>query len=144
MQDSNTATKLPVQDQLTDPALRDDFADVFRIEIESLCHGFRQFKDELTPALVHRVIEELSGILRLAIERGYVFDLNALVHQFHEAVDGLIDELELTMSIVSVLPPPYSLDEESQFTFAQIIDQAEQSYGGVLECFERRWKKEQR
>lgn len=140
MQDSNIASTSNSQNGKA----ADSYPQIFALEIESWCHGLSQFKHELTPALVHRVIEELSPIFRSAIEHSYVFDLQDTVTKIHESIDGIVDLLELSMSILCCCPPPYSLDEENQFTLAQIMDQAEKSYGGVLESFERRWRKERR
>lgn len=44
--------------------------------------------------------------------------------------------------IISSERLPFELEEESQFVLAQLIDQVEQVYGGVVEQMEELWKKE--
>jgi hypothetical protein len=56
----------------------------------------------------------------------------------------LVDEREITFSILSQLPNPATLGEDGQFVLGQIVDQVEQAYGGALERLERKWSTERR
>jgi len=118
----------------------DKYNEIFEIEIDCWCYGFAKFPGEITPALVHRVIKELTTIFRAAIDHNYVFNLHETAQLVHESIGGVIDEKEITHAILAQFPQPFELSEDGQFIMAQIIDQAEQRYGGVLERLEKRWK----
>jgi hypothetical protein len=118
------------------------YSEIFALEIDSWCFGLSRYGGELTAALVHRVVEELAPVFRSAIDHCFVFDLLGTAKKINQAASNAVDQIEITLNILSQLPCPYALDEERQFVYAQIIDQAEKEYSGVLECFEKRWQKE--
>ena len=73
----------------------------------------------------------------------------ALDAQARQAASAaIVDSLKLPgfmkEFIAQKLPNPSTLDEDSQFTVAQIIDQAEQAHGGALERLEKKWKLERK
>ncbi len=118
----------------------DKYNEIFEIESDCWCYGFVKFPGEITPALVHRVIKELAGIFKAAIDHNYVFNLGETAQLIHESVGKVIDEKEITFAILAQFPQPCELSEDGQFIMAQIIDQAEQRFGGVLERLEKKWK----
>jgi hypothetical protein len=142
----NWAVSNPNDDTSASPAqdfplqVADKYNEIFEIEIDCWCYGFVKFPGEITPALVHRVIKELTGIFKAAIDHNYVFNLHETAQLIFESVGKVIDEKEITFAILAQFPQPYELSEDGQFIMAQIIDQAEQRYGGVLERLEKKWK----
>ena len=118
----------------------DNFEEVFRVEIDGWCYGIANYPGEIFPGLIHRVIKELSNSFRAAIERGVVFDILDISLKLSRAAKYLVDEREICFSILAQLPNPSTLDEDAQFTVAQIIDQAEQAHGGAIERLEKKWK----
>lgn len=142
MNESNVSGIIPENSSQSGGDWQGDYADIFALEIDSWCYGLSRYGGELTPALVHRVVEELAPVFRSALDYKFVFDLLGTSKKIQGASSKVVDELEITLNILSQLPSPYALDEERQFVYAQIIDQADKAYGGVLECFEKRWQKE--
>ncbi|RIL09535.1 MAG: hypothetical protein DCC75_06295 [Proteobacteria bacterium] len=122
------------------PPVKDKYDEIFELEIESWCYGFEKFPGELTPALVHRVVKELGGVIRGAINHNYIFDIYAVSAQIAKASKHIVEERELAYSLMVQLPSPYELDEEAQFILAQIVDKGERLCQGALERLERRWK----
>ncbi len=120
--------------------VRDKYDEVFQIELECWCYGLDKFPGEMSPSLLHRVIKEMQPVFRAAVDHNYVFDLHYASTLIAAAVRNLVEEKEVTFSILAQLPPPYDLSEDAQFVLAQIIDQAEQRFGGVLERLEKRWR----
>ncbi len=115
------------------------FQEIFQVEVDGWCYGIANYPGETFPGLVHRVIRELRNSIRGAIENKVIFDVLEMSMKFSRAAKYLIDEKEICFSILAQLPKPSTLDEECQYVLAQIIDQAEQAYGGVMERLERKW-----
>ncbi|MGI6524219.1 MAG: hypothetical protein ACOX2O_02855 [Bdellovibrionota bacterium] len=119
--------------------VKNRFNEVFDIEMDGMCYGIEKYPGEIFPGLVHALIKELSISLKLAVENYYPFDIIALAKKMSKAAKYLVNEKEITFSILAYLPHPNTLDEDGQFTLAQIIDQVEQTYGGALERLQRKW-----
>lgn len=120
----------------------DRFDEVFQVELDGWCHGITYYPGEIHSGIVHRIIQELAPSFKSAIEHGYVFDILDLALKFSRAAKYLVDEREICFSILAHLPSPMVLGEDSQFTLAQIVDQAEQAYGSALEKLEAKWQVE--
>lgn len=118
------------------------YASVFPIEVECWCYGMINFPGQLYPKLVHRVVKEMSPIFKAAIESMYVFDLFDTAKKISEASNQVVTERQAVFAILANLPMPFDLDEEALHTLGQVVDQAEQQYGGVLEQMEELWKRE--
>jgi hypothetical protein len=119
--------------------VKDRYDEVFEIEIDGWCYGITNFPGEVSSGLVHRVIRELTDVFRAAIEHNYVFNILNIADRISKAAKYLIDEREITFSILAQLPNPVTINEDQQFVLAQIIDQAEQAYGGAIERLEKKW-----
>lgn len=122
----------------------DRYDEVFNVEIDGWCYGIANYPGEVFAGLVHRIIKELGATFRTAIEQNVVFDILDVSLRFSRAAKYLVDEREICFSILAHLPHPSTLNEDGQFTLAQIIDQAEQAYGGALERLEKKWHVEKR
>lgn len=123
--------------------VKDRYDEIFEVEIEGWCYGVSNFPGEIYPALIHRVVRELSSVFRTAIEYYYIFNVLEIGEKIARAAKFLINEEEVVFSILAQLPSPFVLNEEEQFVLAQIIDKAEQKYGNVLERLNRKWHWEQ-
>ena len=119
--------------------VKDRYDEVFEIEIDGWCYGITNFPGEVSSGLVHRVIRELTDVFRAAVEHNYVFNLLNVADRISKAAKYLIDEREITFSILAQLPNPVTINEDQQFILAQIVDQAEQAYGGAIERLEKKW-----
>lgn len=124
--------------------VKDSFEEIFKVEIDGWCYGIANYPGEIFAGLIHRVVKELAGSFRAAIEHNVVFDILDLSLKLSRAAKYLVDEREVCFSILAQLPNPSDLGEEAQFTLAQIVDQAEQSYGGALERLEKKWRNEKK
>ena len=120
------------------------YAEIFLAEVECWCFGISNFPGQLYPKLIHRVIKEMSPTFRAAIDNGYIFDVFATAKKIYSACAGVISEKQIVYSILANLPLAFELEEESLFILAQIIDQVEQQYGGVIDQMEALWKRERK
>ena len=120
----------------------DSYDEIFGVEIDGWCYGITNYPGEIFPGLIHRVLKELAPSFTAAIEHNVVFDILDIAMKFSRAAKYLVDEREICFSILANLPHPGSLNEDAQFVLAQIVDQAEQAYGGALERLEQRWSTE--
>jgi hypothetical protein len=118
------------------------YAAVFPVEVECWCYGLTNFPGQLYPKLVHRVIKEMAPIFRSAIESSFVFELIETAKKISDCSNQVVTERQAVFAILANLPQPYDLDEDSLMTLGQVVDQAEQAYGGVLEQMEELWKRE--
>jgi hypothetical protein len=125
-------------------AVKDRYDEVFNVEVDGWCYGIANYPGEVFPALVHSVVKEMAPSFTAAIESNVIFDVLDVATRLSRAAKYLIDDREITFSILSQLPGPSSLSEDGQFVLAQIIDQVEQAYGGALERLERKWNLERR
>lgn len=116
------------------------YDEIFDIEIDCWCYGFIKFPGEITAPLVHRVIKELAPVLQAAIDHNFAFDILKSAHLIFKATAGVVSEKELCFSLLAQLPAPHMLTEDGQFVLAQVLDQAERSYEGVLARMEKRWR----
>lgn len=117
----------------------DRYDEIFEIEIDGWCYGITNFPGEISAGLVHRVIRELTDVFRAAVEHNYVFNILSVSDKIAKAAKYLIDEREITFSILAQLPNPVTISEDQQFILAQIVDQAEQAYGGAIDRLEKKW-----
>ena len=122
-------------------AVKDNFDEIFEMEIECWCYGFTRFQGDISPELVHRVLMEMEPTFKAAIHNNYAFNLLETADRISRAAREVVHPKEVTFSILVHLPAPFELDEESQFALAQVVDQAEKEYGDVISRLERRWKK---
>ena len=84
----------------------------------------------------------MSPTFRAAIDNGYIFDIFDTAKKIHSACAGIVQEKQIVFAILANLPLAFELEEESQYILAQLIDQAETVYGGVVELMEQLWKRE--
>lgn len=124
--------------------IRDRFDEIFAIEMDGWCYGIQNYPGEIFPGLIHSVVKELAPSFRAAVEHNYVFNILDLSQKISKAAKFLIHEKEICYSVLAQLPHPGTLDEEGQFVLAQIIDQAEQAYGGILDRMKRKWDTERK
>lgn len=118
----------------------ESFEEIFAVEIDGWCYGIANYPGEIFPGLIHRVVKELANSFKAAVEHNVVFDILDVSLKLSRAAKYLVDEREICFGILAQLPNPSTLDEDGQFTLAQIIDQAEQAHGGALERLEKKWK----
>ncbi len=121
------------------PKIKHRFDEFFDIEIDGWIYGVTHYPGEIHPALVHRVVKELTATFKSAIEHNYIFDVLGISERFSRAAKYLIHEKEIAFAIISYFPSPLVFDEDAQFIMAQIIDKVEQAYGGAIERLERKW-----
>lgn len=124
--------------------VNDKFDEIFKVEIEAWCYGISTYPGEIFPALLHRVVKELGVVFREAVANGLVFDIVDVATKLSKAGKYLVDEKELTFSVLAQLPNPATLNEDQQYVLANIIDQVEQAYGGALERLQRKWANERK
>ena len=119
--------------------IKDNYDEIFNIEMDGWCGGIQNYPGEIFPGLIHAVVKELAPGFKLALQHNYTFSILDLSKKLSKAAKYLIHEKEVAFSILAQLPGPSELDEDSQFALAQIIDPVEQTYGGVIERLERKW-----
>ena len=122
----------------------DGYDEIFNIEMDGWCYGIQNYPGEIFAGLLHAVVKEISPAFKLAIQHNYVFNALELSAKLSKAAKYLVHEKEIAFSIVAQLPSPLDLSEDEQFVMAQIIDQVEQAYGGVIERLERKWSFDRR
>lgn len=123
----------------------DRYDEIFDVEVEGWCYGITNYPGEVFPGLIHRIIKELADTFRAAIEHNVIFDVLDVSLRISRAAKYLIDEREICFSILAQLPNPSTLEsEDAQFVLAQIIDQAEQAYGGAVDRLEKKWSLERK
>jgi hypothetical protein len=115
------------------------YEEVFQVQIDGWCYGIENYPGEFYPNLVHIIIREMKDMLKAALQRGVTFDVVEIAQKFAKASKFRIHEKEVAFSLLAQLPNPASLNEDGQYTMAQVLDRVEQTYGGVLERLERRW-----
>ena len=124
--------------------VKDGYDEIFNIEMDGWCYGIQNYPGEIFAGLLHAVVKELAPAFKLAIEHHYVFNALELSAKLSKAAKYLVHEKEIAFSIMAQLPSPFDLEEDEQFIMAQIIDQVEQAYGGVIERMERKWSFDRR
>ena len=77
-----------------------------------------------------------------AVRAHYVFNILDLSLKLSRAAKYLVSEREIAFGILGELPNPFNLGEDEQFVIAQIVDQVEQAYGGVLDKLSKKWRAE--
>jgi hypothetical protein len=122
------------------PAVREEYNEIFAVEIDCWCYGFLKFPGEISAPLVHRVLKELAPVLQAAIDHNYVFDAPETARLIGNATGYVVSEKEICFSLLAQLPLPQVLTEDAQFILAQVVDKAEQVYPGVHERMEQRWR----
>ena len=120
-------------------SMKEHIDELFSIEIDGWCYGVQNFPGEIYPGLVHAVIRELAPSFRVALDHEYAFDVLDVSKRISRAAKYLVHEKEICFSILAQLPNPSVLDENGQYTLAQIIDQAEQKHGGALSRLQKKW-----
>jgi hypothetical protein len=119
--------------------VKNNYDELFEIEIDGWCYGLANFGGEIEPAIVFRVISEIAPGYKAAIENNYIFDILDVATRISKAAKYLIKEKEIAFAILSNLPSPNTLDEDGQFVLAQVIDQVEQAYGGAIDRLQKKW-----
>jgi len=124
--------------------IKDGYDEIFNIEMEGWAYGIQNYPGEIFAGLLHAVVRELAPAFKIAIEHNYAFNALELSTKFSKAAKYLVHEKEIAFSIMAQLPTPFELSEDEQCVLAQIIDQVEQAYGGVIERMERKWSFEKK
>jgi hypothetical protein len=119
--------------------IKDKYDEVFQIEMEGWAYGIANYPGEIFPELIFRVIRELEPSFIEAIQHYYSFDIVEVATMFSKAAKYLVHEKDITFCILSILPPPSTLEEPAQFVLNQIVDQVENTYGGAIERMEKKW-----
>jgi hypothetical protein len=122
------------------PTVREEYDEIFAIEIDCWCYGFLKFPGEISAPLVHRVLKELAPVLHSAIDHNYVFDAPETARLIGNATAHVVSEKEICFSLLAQLPLPQVLTEDAQFILAQVVDKAERVYPGAHERMEQRWR----
>ena len=122
--------------------VKHSFNEIFDVEVDGWCYGLTHFPGEIHPAIVFRVIKELSLAFNEAVKAHYVFNVLDLALKLSRSAKYLVGEREIAFAILAELPNPLELSEEEQFIVAQIVDQVEQAYGGVVERLTRKWRQD--
>ena len=116
------------------------FAETFTLEIEAWSYGLKNFPGEMSSALVYAVLRELVPLFHAAVRHSHVFNVVQTAENISRAAKYLICPQEIAFAVLVVLPNPMDLNEDEQYTLAQIVDQAEQEWGGALERLDRKWR----
>ncbi len=116
------------------------YEEVFNVEIDGWCYGIENYPGEIYPNLVHLVVREMKPLFIGALERGVVFDLVDISIKVSKSAKNLVHDQEILFSILVQLPVPSALPEEAQYTFAQILDKADQKHEGLISKMEARWE----
>ncbi len=119
--------------------VKNQYDEIFEIEIDGWCYGLAHCGGEIEPAVVFRLVAELAPAYRGAVENHFIFDILDVATRVSKAAKYLVREKEIAFAILSNLPSPATIDEDSQFILAQIIDQVEQAYGGAIERLQKKW-----
>ena len=122
------------------PKVKNQFDEVFEVEIDGWCYGLTNFPGEIHSALVHRVIKELGAAFREAVENNYIFNVLDLATRLSRAGKYFVSEKEVAFAIIYNLPHPVDFDDDGQFVLAQIVNQVEQAYGGAIDKIRKKWK----
>ena len=120
------------------------YDEVFSTELEGWCYGLTNYPGEIFTGLVHRLVAELQPLFIDAIRNHLVFNLSETARKISKAAKYLVPEKEIAFSILAQIPDPRLFDEDCQYIIAMLMDQAEQSYGGVIDRMQRRWNMAQR
>jgi hypothetical protein len=121
---------------------RNQYSEIFDIEMAGWCHGIERYPGEIFPGLIHVVVKELKPNIRTAIEKGYAFSLLDLSEKFLKSAKYAIEEEEMIFSFLNQLPSPLDLNSEEQQTLTAIIQPAEIKFGKVIERLKKKWKLE--
>jgi hypothetical protein len=124
--------------------IKNRYDEIFEVEIDGWCYGLSHFQGEIHPAVVFRVVGELSVSFKAAVENNVIFDVIDVATRLSKAAKYLVHEKEITFSILAHLPSPSSLDDDGKFILGQLVDQIEQAYGGALERLQKKWIWEKR
>ena len=72
--------------------VRDSYDEIFETEMNGWCYGIENYPGAIYPALLHRVIRELSVSLKTAIDHNVVFDIPSLAYNVSRAAKFLVPE----------------------------------------------------
>lgn len=148
---------------------RDEKAgELFESAVDRCCRRLQEYRGEVYDGLVFRAINEgLTSALTEAVKQGVIFDILDVSNRLSKAAKYLVDERDITFHLLARLadPPPGESDlanlpaasgssssvpkrtgsqriaftEDEFFTFAQVLEQVEQSYGGALDFIGNIW-----
>lgn len=118
------------------------YEELFDVEISAWCYGIEKYPGEVYPGLVHSIIAELKPSIRAAFQMKVAFDILEISTRISKSAKYLIHEKEVCFSLLAQFPNPKNLNEDGQYAMAQVIDQAEQEYGGVLDRLRVKWKRD--
>lgn len=120
--------------------VRDSYDEIFETEMNGWCYGIENYPGAIYPALLHRVIRELSVSLRTAINHNVVFDIPALAYNVSRAAKFLVPEKDIAYSILSQLPFPWELGEDGMYVLGAVVDRMEQAHPGSYARLQRKWQ----
>lgn len=122
--------------------VKDNYGEIFDIEVEGLCYALSNYPGEIFGELIESIIYELGPSIRMAVACNVAFDVMDVSARISKASKYLVDEREIAFWILNCLPHPKALDEDAQCVMGQIVDQVEQAYGEALTVCEEKWKAE--
>jgi hypothetical protein len=117
----------------------DIYQRLFPLEIQSWHEAITKFGGEVNDEFVYDVLEIVNPAFRKALSCSIVFDVIDISTKFTKAAKYLVDERIVAFKILGSLPDPLDLNENEQYTLAQIIDLVDKQYKGTLAYLERKW-----
>jgi hypothetical protein len=118
------------------------FEKAFRLEVDSWCYGLANLQETILPGVVHRVIKELSPILKKSLEEGYALSISEAAQALEVACGKVVPEKEIAFALIAQLPDPKVLNATGKEVFALIIAQAERKYGKVVQRVKEKFQLE--
>ena len=116
------------------------FQEEFDIVIKAFCAGIKDYPGEIYDGLVHILIQDMEPMFIGAVKRGYVVDILNIAEDFCEAAMFRVDAEGVLAKLLSLFPNPKELDEEEQFTLAQILDPVDQALPSAVKQLQYEWK----
>ncbi|MCS6893544.1 MAG: hypothetical protein NZO16_03130 [Deltaproteobacteria bacterium] len=116
-----------------------DYSEILKIELEGWCYGIANYPGEINASLIHRIIEELRPTLLKAMEFGIPVNFVKLASKLAKAAKYLVDEREITLSLLMNLPNPEYVDEFERNYITRAIDEAAKVFPDIWELLELKW-----
>lgn len=116
------------------------YREILKIELEGWCYGIANYPGEMHSSLVHRIIEELRPTFYRALNERVEIDFLKLASKIAQASKYCVDERELVISMLSHLPNPDTLDEESAEYVQNAIDRVKKTFPDVEDILQLKWQ----
>ncbi|MCS6961053.1 MAG: hypothetical protein NZT61_00920 [Deltaproteobacteria bacterium] len=116
------------------------FKEILKIELEGWCYGISNYPGEIHAGLIHRIIQELQGTICRAMEEDVEIDFVKLGTKIAQASRYMVDEREVTFSLLCQLPNPNYLDGKEQQYVRRAIQKACETFPEIEQMMELKWK----